>query len=62
VIRLLGKAKEPRYGQPHKPKNIAIREIATMSNERLTAETHREKSPAKRIGLGRGVFYRLVSP
>jgi len=27
-----------------------------MSNERLTAETHREKSTAKLMGFGGGVF------
>lgn len=27
-----------------------------MSNERLTAETHREKLPAMHIGFGSGVF------
>lgn len=27
-----------------------------MSNERLTAKTHREKSPAKPSGFNRGVF------
>ena len=55
-IRRLGKAKEPRYGPSHKPKSTAIREIAIMNNEWLTAETHRKKSPAKFVGFGSGVF------
>ena len=55
-MKHLGTAPEPRYGPSHKPQGTAIREIAIMSNARLTAETHREKSPAMYIGFGSGVF------
>ncbi|TAM24766.1 MAG: hypothetical protein EPN60_13255 [Nevskiaceae bacterium] len=53
AIKHLGKPPETQYRHSQ---NIAIREIATMNNERLTAETHREMSPAKLMGFGRGVF------
>lgn len=52
----LGTVPKPRYGPSHKPKGVAIWEIATMNNQRLAAEIHREKSPAKHIGFGGGVF------
>lgn len=56
AIKHLGTAREPRYGPSHKPKSIAIRDIATMNSQQLRVETNRENDTAGYSGFGAGVF------